>query len=598
MRWNLNKKVTAGFAVALAVMGIAEFISYRSTDRLVETSRQVNHTQQVLDALGTVLITMDDAETGQRGFLLTGSDSYLVPYAVAGTQVSDVVEKLDNLTKSNPVQQRDLASLKSLIKQKEDELATTIALRKANKAIEADQLVLSGQGQKAMGSIRAVIARMQKREKTLMDARTSQWEASARRTTLLVAAGVVLAFAILLFAIIVLDREVEGRIRAEQTLRQSEARIRLLVESARDYAILMLDPQGRVASWSPGAERIKGYRAGEIIGQDWSCFFPAEDIQAGKPQKELEKALADGRAEDEGWRVRKDGSRFWANVVIAAVRDEQGQLQGFSKVTRDITERRQAVEEIRQLNKNLERRVRGRTAELEMANKELEAFTYSVSHDLRAPLRHIDGFAQLLVEEYGPQLPEEVQSYLGRIQGGVKQMGQLVDDLLNLAHLGRKEINLQATGLGPLVEQVVSEMETELGERAIDWKIAPLPSVECDPGLLKQVFANLLSNAVKYTRPRERAVIEVGLAQGNGQPTVFVRDNGVGFNMKYADKLFGVFQRLHRAEDFEGTGVGLATVQRIIHKHGGRVWAEAEIDKGATFYFTLQPPADLSQKAA
>jgi len=589
VRWNLNKTITAGFGVALAILAIVEFISYRSTNQLVETSRQVTHTQQVMEALENILVTMDDAETGQRGYLLTGKEPYLEPYEAAVSRLSSVLATLDKLTANDPAQQHDITLLSRLIKQKQDELATTIALRKASKIADASQLVLAGRGKKAMDAVRALIARMKDRERNLMASRNAQWEASARRTTLVVVFGVAVAFIFLLTAILALNSEASERLRVEQALRQSEARIRLLVESARDYAILMLDPDGRVASWSPSAERIKGYKAEEIIGQDWSRFFPSEDVQAGKPKRELEKALAEGRAEDEGWRVRKDGSRFWANVVVTAVRDEQGKLQGFSKVTRDVTERKQAQEEIEKLNQNLKHRA----SDLEAANKELEAFTYSVSHDLRAPLRHIDGFSQLLVEEYGPQLPEEVRRYLSRIQGGARQMGQLVDDLLNLARLGRKEIKLQVTGLDSVVEQVVSELKAESGERTIDWKIASLPFVECDPALLKQVFANLLSNAVKYTRPRHPAVIEVGSMNGNGQPAIFVRDNGVGFSMKYADKLFGVFQRLHRSEDFEGTGVGLATVQRIVHKHGGRVWAEAELDKGATFYFTLGAPGKL-----
>jgi len=263
-------------------------------------------------------------------------------------------------------------------------------------------------------------------------------------------------------------------------------------------------------------------------------------------------------------------------------------LTVFYLLNQEIARRRQAQEKIDSLNTELERRLRELAAtnkELEATNKELEAFTYSVSHDLRAPLRHVDGFSRILVEEFGPQLDPTARRYLERMQKGVRTMAQLVDDLLQLARIGRQEVRRQVTGLGPLVEEVLADLETE--SRRIEWRVAPLPFADCDPALMKQVFANLLSNAVKYTRPREQAVIEVGALNQNGRSAVFVRDNGVGFSMKYADKLFGVFQRLHRAEDFEGTGVGLATVQRIVHKHGGQVWAEAELDKGATFYFTL-----------
>jgi signal transduction histidine kinase len=250
--------------------------------------------------------------------------------------------------------------------------------------------------------------------------------------------------------------------------------------------------------------------------------------------------------------------------------------------------RKRAEAEVRRRNEQLEGRVRQRTAELEAANQELEAFTYSVSHDLRAPLRQVDGFVRLLVEQFRDRLDPTAQHYLRRIQEGAHQMGRLVDDLLNFARVGRQDLHPRLTVLNEVVEDILDDPSLEVAGREIDWRIdRHLPTVECDPGLIRVVLTNLLSNAVKYTRPRKRAVIEIGHALERGEAVLFVRDNGVGFDMRYADKLFGVFQRLHRAEEFEGTGVGLATVQRIVHKHRGRIWVEAELDRGATFYFTL-----------
>ena len=293
----------------------------------------------------------------------------------------------------------------------------------------------------------------------------------------------------------------------------------------------------------------------------------------------------------------------WIEVSGAPLKDKNGAVRGGVAAFRDISQRRADEREIRKLNDELEERVVQRTAQLAAANKELEAFTYSVSHDLRAPLRHISGFSKILTEEYGSTLPIPAQHQLQRIQEGTRRMGMLVDDLLNLARLGRRDLSLQAAGLKVIVNEVIAELAPDYEGRQIEWKIGDLPFVQCDPGLMKQVFQNLLLNAVKFTRSRPQAVIEVGqVVQKDeaGRLAIFVRDNGVGFNMKYSDKLFGVFQRLHRQEDFEGTGVGLATVQRIVQKHGGRIWAEAELGKGATFYFTLgnSEKRELKTKAA
>jgi light-regulated signal transduction histidine kinase (bacteriophytochrome) len=275
-------------------------------------------------------------------------------------------------------------------------------------------------------------------------------------------------------------------------------------------------------------------------------------------------------------------------VTARPMKDGEGGLCGGVAVLRDITQRKMDEREIHKLNEELEERVVQRTAQLEAANHELEAFTYSVSHDLRAPLRHIGGFSKILTEDFGPAMPPEAQRHLQRIGEGAHRMGLLVDELLNLARVGRHALKLHMVSLNSVVEEVICLLQPGTEGRAISWKIADLPSAECDSVLVKQVFQNLIANAIKFTRTRARAVIEINHRQEDGQTVIAIRDNGVGFNMKYTDKLFGVFQRLHRAEDFEGTGIGLATVKRIIHKHGGRVWAEAEQDKGAAFSFTLE----------
>jgi PAS domain S-box-containing protein len=349
-----------------------------------------------------------------------------------------------------------------------------------------------------------------------------------------------------------------------------------MMDSRGDYAIFMLDGRGCVASWNDGAYHIKGYSRQEILGKDFSVFYTAEDRASGKPERDLAIAARDGRFEEERLRVRKDGSTFWGNIVLSAVRDRTNTLAGFIKVTRDLTERRGALE-----------RALADDKALKAANAELEAFTYSVSHDLRAPIRQIEGFSKILGEHLGKDIDPQVAHYLQRIQEGSQQMSRLVNDLLDLAQIGQKQAQPRLISLDSLIAQVLTNVRAEITDRDIEWRVDSFPAVMCDPGLMHIVFTNLLSNAVKYTRPRTKAVIEIGQMVADGQLVIYVRDNGVGFNMKYADKLFGVFQRLHRAEEFEGAGVGLAIVQRIIRKHNGRVWGESAAGAGATFFFTL-----------
>lgn len=350
----------------------------------------------------------------------------------------------------------------------------------------------------------------------------------------------------------------------------------LMVDSRGDYAIFTLDSNGYVASWNKGARQIKGYEREEIVGKHFSVFYPAAERECGKPEQELVIAARDGRFEEEAMRVRKDGSEFWGNIVISAVRDQSDKLVGFVKVTRDLTQQLLAEEE-----------ARADDEALRVASEELESFTYSVSHDLRAPIRQIEGFSKILGEHLGENLDPQAAQYLRRIQEGSQQMGRLVDDLLHLAQIGQKRAKPLRVSLDSLVAEVLTTLRAEITDRVIEWRVDPLPAVVCDRGLMKILLTNLLSNAVKYTRQREKAIIEIGQVPDAEKTVIFVRDNGAGFDMKYADKLFGVFQRLHRAEEFEGAGVGLATVLRIIRKHNGTIWAEASPDAGATFFFTL-----------
>jgi PAS domain S-box-containing protein len=355
-----------------------------------------------------------------------------------------------------------------------------------------------------------------------------------------------------------------------------------------EHAIVAItDPQGKITYVNDKFCAISKYTREELLGQDHSLINSAYHSKAFI--RDLWTTIARGRVwHGEMKNEAKDGSFYWVDTTIVPFLDERGKPRQYVAIRTDITERKAAGETIRLLNTDLEQRVMDRTAQLEAANRELEAFSYSVSHDLRAPLRAIDGFSQAVVEDFGPLMPPEGLRYLQTIRSSAQKMGALVDDLLAFARLNRQELSKRQIDTSELVRTTLNELGSPWPDRQVEIRIGELPASSGDPALLKQVWVNLLSNALKYSRKREKAEIEIGCTMTDGAQTFFVRDNGTGFDMRYSDKLFGVFQRLHRAEDYEGTGVGLAIVQRVVHRHGGRVWAEAAVDRGATFYFTLE----------
>jgi PAS domain S-box-containing protein len=393
-------------------------------------------------------------------------------------------------------------------------------------------------------------------------------------------------------AVLVVVHDVTEQKRTEAALRHSDARHRAIVDSALD-CVITIDGHGRVIEFNPAAERTFGYRKRDVFGRPLAdLIIPADLRQAHRDG--LTRYRATGEHKVLGHRiemraVRSDGSEFPVELAITKIPGNGEEL--YTGYLRDITERKRSEDALRAVNADLEQRVSQRTAEQQVAVEELEAFSYSVSHDLRAPLRSIAGFSQALVEDAGPLLSAETHTHLDRIRNATQRMGQLIDDLLQLSKVSRGEMTRESVDLGEIAVRVASELDKRGGGHSPTVTIAPALLAMGDPRLLRILLENLLDNAWKFTSGRPDAQVEVGSEHApDGLTRFYVRDNGVGFDATYAAKLFTPFQRLHAVSEFPGTGIGLATVRRIVHRHGGRVWAEGEPGRGACVSFTLEPP--------
>ena len=384
-------------------------------------------------------------------------------------------------------------------------------------------------------------------------------------------------------------RDLTERRRHEEALRRSEERFRLMTDAVTDYAIFLLDPAGHISSWNDGARRIKGYAAEEVIGKHFSIFYPEKELQRGWPEYELKVTREQGRFEDEGWRLRKDGSRFWANVVITALWTDDDRLIGFTKVTRDLTERRKHEEELR----GSEERLRAAYEEVRQRNSELQHFTRAASHDLQEPLRKLTTFADLLEMECGDTLNEAGRLYTESIRRSAERMSELVSDLLSYSRLAMRQMPLAPVDLNRVIDDTLDNLQVLLEETEGRVDRTPLPNIEADPIQLRQLFQNLIGNALKFHRPgvppivRVRADAATGTQTSQDAVTITVADNGIGFDEKYADVIFTPFHRLHPRSEYEGTGLGLAICRRIVQRYSGTISAHSENGNGAAFVVTL-----------
>jgi PAS domain S-box-containing protein len=576
MKTYVKALVSLGLGLSLALVIGAMLLSLRSFSEQGEAAESVTHTHIVLEGLETMRAEVLRAENARRGYVITGDPSFKARFAASREELAKRLGALRLLTADNSLQQQRLDELELLVRNRLAMLEQSIQ-RPHPAGADDQETGRTLPGAELTSQINTALRTMEQAEQDLLRARDTQVKQSARRTRMLLVLGAAATVALILAVYALLHREISEHQIAEDKFRK-------LLESAPDASVVV-NQEGRIVLVNTQTEKLFGYKREELFGRPVELLMP--DRFGERHARHRAGFFTDPRARPMGVGLdlrarRKDGSEFPVEISLSPFQSAEGTL--VSSAIRDVTASKQTEERIRALNEGLSERA----GQLERINRELDAFTSSVAHDLRAPLRHVDGFSRILEEEHSAQLGEEGRRLVKRVRRATQHMGELVDDLLNLSRVSRREVSLLVTDLRPLVSEVITDLQPACQGRRVEFIVGALPYAECDPGLMRQVFANLLANAVKFTRPRDPAIIEIGQAERDGHRALFVRDNGVGFSMKYADKLFGVFQRLHRTEDFEGTGVGLVTVQRIIQKHNGRIWAEAEVDKGATFFLTLE----------
>ena len=585
MNVSIEKKIAAGFVVAVSVLLFIAGAATWNAMRFDETFRSVDHAHQVLGHLEQTLIGLLTMQTSTRGFLLTGEDSTLLPFAGGMTNASDSVHKLRMLTLDNLRQQRRVNRLEPLIEQATTVLQQHIEARRQKGADFRDDSENLLTGHEEISRAQSAILEMEKEERTLLAERVAGTRAAARGTVEAVLFGGVCAVIFIAGAGFLVRRDFSQRLRAEDALRKSQRMFERLFDNAPD-AMLQIDRTGEIVRANRQAEDLFRWSSSELHRKKVYEVLP-QRLQS-PATSQLAMYFSDPRARVIGAGIelvgrRKDNSEFPVDIIFSPLETDEG-LQSLA-VVRNISARRANEEKIRTLNNNLQLQ----NARLEIANKELESFSYSVSHDLRAPLRHIDGFAGLLSKHAESALDEKGRRFISVISTSARRMGQLIDDLLTFSRMGRVTMQTAEVDHALLVAGVIREGGFDQNA-AVTWSIEPLPKVSADASMLRQVWFNLIDNAVKYSARATSPHVAIGSRMDVADPNeliFFVQDNGVGFDMKYAVKLFGVFQRLHAESEFQGTGIGLANVRRIITRHGGRTWAESSPGTGSTFYFSL-----------
>jgi PAS domain S-box-containing protein len=567
LKFYLDKRIIVGLVIALSILFWLTYLSHSNKSRVVSSSDSVAHTLDVLYRSEVLLTIATNLELGQRGYCITGNDTFLITLVKAKNQIEGEVIKVKALTKDNPLQHDRVASLEYTLHALVNFTDSAVSARKLDFRT-AQAFNASLKGKVMLDEIRKVISEIQIEENRLLAIRTQRNHAGItefNRTFIYLLVAITIILVLIFYAInITLKRRVES----ENQLNLALTEIEDLYNNA-PCGYHSLNDKGIIVNINNTLCNWLGYTRAQLVGK-----FSFSDIITEDSKKTFKESFSKfkeaGAVYDLEFEfARKNGTTFPVLLSAVAIKNSSGNYVKSRSITIDNTERKKSEIEIRNLN------------------NELEAFTYSVSHDLRAPLRSVDGYARILQEDYGDKLDGEAQRVINVIINNARRMGKLIDDLLEFARLGRKELSKSRVDMTHLVNSVKRELVEDVAGRYVEIVIRKLDDSAVDIDMIKQVWLNLLSNAIKYSGKKEKALIEVYSEKSDGSVKYVVKDNGVGFDMQYVSKLFGVFQRLHRIQDFSGTGVGLAIVKRIVDKHHGDVWAEGKLNEGAIFYFSI-----------
>jgi len=544
----------------------------------------VTHTREVLEKLGDIAARLSEVESAARSFAISGKQSHLSPFYTAAEAVPPQVDELKLLLRNDPGQLQSVTAIEPMIARHLKVMKDMVELGDKNLFRGYGQRSLTDEGNNLMEQIRAAFNTMDKEQRARLDQEQTTVAAKAERVTMISWAGSVLAGLLVLACGACALLAMQGRGKAEEKLDR-------LLGSMPD-ALVIVNAEGKIAGTNAHTAKLFGYSDRELQGESMALLVPERFRKTQRQYYAAYFSQRSGRVPEttmELCGLHKDGREFPIEVSTKPLAAEKG--LAVTSAIRDITERKQVEQQISKLNQELERHA----MELENAYKELEAFSYSVSHDLRSPLQNIDSFSRILMEDYANQLDAEGLDYVQRLRGSCQHMEDIIDALLALSNMMRKELLMDHFDLTGLANAVAADLKQKTPDRLVDWVIAEGLTAEGDAQLLRVVLENLFGNAWKFTANRPRARIEFGaLPQSNGARTYFVRDDGAGFDMARAGNLFKPFKRLHDQSEFRGTGIGLATVQRVIHRHRGKIWAEGVVNQGATFCFTLTGEAGES----